>query len=775
MSKSGKITAKMDLNEEESKLCFIDPIEAINDEIESVFIRNSRDIRGLCISSDGKHLISCSEVWDDDIIGITFCSTETGESLELRLDKKELPTSLNNWLLCVDVQIVQLKETKYWLVSAGSKNGDLYLWAGKIYGERWDFTSVKSKCISRGLSEAHTKSILTLKMVKNPTKQGLISIYSGGKDRRIKVWNLEVTADGPNFDAITVKNLKGDQQHLGWILTLDITSDNRLLFSGSTKDNKIILWNLEREENKEIISHKMAITALNVSPDDKKLAASSQDYTIGIYDLSTQANLKESYGLHDELIGHQDAVVAIDFLKYGNYLASASKDNTIRIWDLENGACIRTITLKAKTLKELEEKFDPERELGGIHLRLLALTPDNRYIFASLNNKILKIRNRGMVWHFCKQLIYIQNSKDVNDRELYKKIYGENLKQLAINSEENRDTLSYMYDLIISRLKKVHEKLRTGTSEYNHRILGSLFISSFLKLAPEGLQKEYISSVRTKYKSYWNSTIDLFQKLPDLKWSFKLFLTSDSDDLKDSTFIEVIKPESSENDTIFIKLKDRHQSALNFLMVLENFPAIFIPLLNALVLSVEDDRGNSTDLKFTDFIYSEDFKIFLKNQKDSKKKPLQITDFYSTSIFKLDEGYSTEKFALFRIKKISIEFTETLNPTKMGKSEHDKRNIFDSFRYTINFPILPSIRLQMGTGPFSWLGRGTDIYLARIVFVGIFGTLLDLTAGLLTLWDIPIPISFSLALVGSIFMAITIIWMAASGLAGWLRGRKKYS
>jgi len=89
-------------------------------------------------------------------------------------------------------------------------------------------------------------------------------------------------------------------------------------------------------------------------------------------------------------------------MEFGDYLISASIDDTIKFWDLVNGACIREIPVPITGLQEIDYlefdyRADEAHELGSTFVRKLKISPDNRYLFAVISNKVVKIRNQGLL------------------------------------------------------------------------------------------------------------------------------------------------------------------------------------------------------------------------------------------------------------------------------------------------------------------------------------------------------------------------------------------
>ena len=71
------------------------------------------------------------------------------------------------------------------------------------------------------------------------------------------------------------------------------------------------------------------------SPDGKRLASSSTDRTVKVWDSTTgQETLT--------LKGHTDAVISVAFSVDGKRLASASDDGTVKLWDAQPRSEART-------------------------------------------------------------------------------------------------------------------------------------------------------------------------------------------------------------------------------------------------------------------------------------------------------------------------------------------------------------------------------------------------------------------------------------------------
>jgi len=531
-----------------------------------------------------------------------------------------------------------------------------------------------------------------------------------------------------------------------WILSFDLSVKRKILISGS-KDKKIKKWNIEMGESEIIGSHDDAIRSIKLYKDGTRLASGCLDNVIKVWNLKKEPE-DPKFLLH-KFTEHKGEIVSLDIQKGDEYLVSASKDNTIKIWDLDNGAMIYNIDVyraltnfenikKIKQEKNQEEQTTEEiKHIYGLDfLRQVLVSPKNRFIFAVKKNQILILRNFGKVWHFIQQLDKIEESR------LFENIFGVNLRQIALNGEEKEGILKEIYkDIIKKRLTNISD-------------LGPLFIPAFIKYEDDNdTQRKYIASVKTNYENYWFSAKKLFFQLPTLPWNFKLYLTTDiTENIKKAEFHPIsLDSQEKEGKSSEIFLRDRKQSQTRFLMELVNIPTTFIPLIKAINLDIEDDRGDKDRLIFSDFTYSDNF---IKSEGGKF--------YYSDCVFKLDQRYAYEKRAVISIRKITVEFTESLNPslTKDPSPENRKyTELFEAFRNKFQSPILPKIQIKIGRS-ITAVGKMMDNYLSKFVLIEFIFTTIALLLVFVEwdLSDLPGQIRVSLNIVGTILMVLILLF-----------------
>jgi WD40 repeat protein len=74
-----------------------------------------------------------------------------------------------------------------------------------------------------------------------------------------------------------------------------------------------------------------------ISPDQKRLASSSHDETVALWDVATGSRLQL-------MKGHVGEVDSVTFTPDGKTLISGAKDTIIKFWDADTGKHLRDLT-----------------------------------------------------------------------------------------------------------------------------------------------------------------------------------------------------------------------------------------------------------------------------------------------------------------------------------------------------------------------------------------------------------------------------------------------
>ncbi|KAI3691137.1 hypothetical protein L2E82_49355 [Cichorium intybus] len=120
------------------------------------------------------------------------------------------------------------------------------------------------------------------------------------------------------------------------LVCCDFSSDGKLFASGG-HDEKVVLWYTDSLKPKATLEeHSSLIMDVRFSPNMPRLATSSFDKTVRVWD-----NDNPGYSLCT-FLGHSASVMSLDFHPNNNDLiCSCDGDGKIRYWSINNGRCVR--------------------------------------------------------------------------------------------------------------------------------------------------------------------------------------------------------------------------------------------------------------------------------------------------------------------------------------------------------------------------------------------------------------------------------------------------
>jgi len=120
------------------------------------------------------------------------------------------------------------------------------------------------------------------------------------------------------------------------VVCCHFSSDGKMLASAG-HDKKAVLWNMDTLKLKNSLEeHCLLITDVRFSPNSTRLATSSFDKTVRVWDADNP-----SYSLRT-FTGHQTSVMSLDFHPNNeDLLCSCDGDSEIRYWSVNQGVCTR--------------------------------------------------------------------------------------------------------------------------------------------------------------------------------------------------------------------------------------------------------------------------------------------------------------------------------------------------------------------------------------------------------------------------------------------------
>ncbi len=145
----------------------------------------------------------------------------------------------------------------------------------------------------------------------------ILASGSEENDHNLRLWRVEDKK---------CNILRGHPEEFSGVSSLAFSPNSRLLASGG-KDQKIKLWQLEREEPiLSIDAHDGTVNRLAFSPDGLILASASQDTTVKLWDINTGKLIFS--------LPHQQPVLGVVFSPDNRLLATAGDDHQVRVYTL---------------------------------------------------------------------------------------------------------------------------------------------------------------------------------------------------------------------------------------------------------------------------------------------------------------------------------------------------------------------------------------------------------------------------------------------------------
>lgn len=198
--------------------------------------------------------------------------------------------------------------------------------------------------------------------------------------------------------------------HTGPVWSVQATSDNRIIFSGS-EDTTIIVWDAQTQQSIGVLKgHEKTVNALEVTCDDKILISGAWDNAIKLWDW-------ESFEQVGELVGHTNGVYFFVLNKDSTLLVSGSGDGTAKIWNIQQRSLVASLDCVGNSVFCIaltsDEKilvtggwagmmkvwdFSTYALLSTLNgnagvIQSMAITPDSKYLVFGTRNNVVKVWN----------------------------------------------------------------------------------------------------------------------------------------------------------------------------------------------------------------------------------------------------------------------------------------------------------------------------------------------------------------------------------------------
>jgi len=169
--------------------------------------------------------------------------------------------------------------------------------------------------------------------------------------------NVKAERDKPRMEAALgkaaphIKTMGVLLGHDGWVGGVTFSPDGKRIATTS-EDGTVKIWDaIECTELLTLAGHTGWVGSVAFSPDGTRLASTSKDQTVRVWEASSG---KQLFAMR----GHTKAVHAIAFSPDGKRIASSSSDETVRLWDAITGLQLRS--LATQTTNVYGVAFSPD-------------------------------------------------------------------------------------------------------------------------------------------------------------------------------------------------------------------------------------------------------------------------------------------------------------------------------------------------------------------------------------------------------------------------------
>ncbi|KAF2861192.1 tricorn protease domain 2-containing protein [Piedraia hortae CBS 480.64] len=190
------------------------------------------------------------------------------------------------------------------------------IWVGR-FGE--SLTQLDANLVMKSRQQSTGKAAIAL----STDGQSLASL---SHDHQLKLWSTETKVCKQRLSDKRLLKVAGPQDSV-----ILISSDSRFVVVADldSLSSAVFMWNLEKNELRELEHRAQRVSALAISPDNKTLLCGFRNGYIWTMDLESGERLKS-------FTGNTMRIKHIAFSPTGQDFASVSADSTIRIWSPES-------------------------------------------------------------------------------------------------------------------------------------------------------------------------------------------------------------------------------------------------------------------------------------------------------------------------------------------------------------------------------------------------------------------------------------------------------
>uniref|UniRef100_A0A453EA50 Anaphase-promoting complex subunit 4 WD40 domain-containing protein n=1 Tax=Aegilops tauschii subsp. strangulata TaxID=200361 RepID=A0A453EA50_AEGTS len=134
----------------------------------------------------------------------------------------------------------------------------------------------------------------------------------------------------------TFREISSARASTNKVVCCHFSSDGNLLATGG-HDKKVVLWNAETLKQKAVLEeHSLLITDVRFGPSIPRIATSSFDKTVRVWDVDNQDDTVHTF------TGHSASVMSVDFHpNKDDLICSCDGNGEIRLWSISSGRAVR--------------------------------------------------------------------------------------------------------------------------------------------------------------------------------------------------------------------------------------------------------------------------------------------------------------------------------------------------------------------------------------------------------------------------------------------------
>nr|CCA24409.1 conserved hypothetical protein [Albugo laibachii Nc14] len=392
------------------------------------------DVRCVQLSSDNQLILSLSsasvKIWNAHSLQ---CIRTVSDSIDLALCAIFAPGNMH--------------------VVVGTKTGALLL---------HDINS--GECIWKAIEAHHDNAIWSMDLCPD-----LKEIVTGGADQHVKFWEFVMQSSGSSDEVEQASSTTSNQLRLGLSPTrlLKMTDDvlcvryshhksskdrSKLMIAVALLDSTVKIF---YEDNLKffvsLYGHKLPVMSLDISSDNTLLVTGSADKNVKLWGLD--------FGdCHKSIFAHDDAIMCVRFVRNTHYFFTASKDNNVSYWDADHyERILRLDSLHFGQVWSLAVSSDGQYVITASQDRSmtkLIRTEDQVFLELEKEKELDTLFESDMTSHSQKQIP--QNGTETEEDE-DETLQSASASKRTIESVKSGDTLLEAIDLALKEREAIAE------------------------------------------------------------------------------------------------------------------------------------------------------------------------------------------------------------------------------------------------------------------------------------------------------------------------------